>query len=306
MFEQRLTKRLKHLKKFASRWPTNAFRVYDRDIPDYPWMVDVYAEHVLLQFYETQRAENQLDEIPQRIAAFFEIPIEQVHVKIRRRRPGTQHEKHDVSGIPFTVFEGPHQFWVDLDSYIDTGLFLDHRNLRREVGREVEERVKSSRTPPKVLNLFCYTGTFSVWAAAAGAHVTSVDLSNTYLEWAEKNFELNNLKMENHVFERSDVTRWLPQQRTSGIYDIVVLDPPSWSRSKKMDTEFDVQRDHVFLIKHALRLLKPGGVLHFSTNLRNFKLDQEALDTTLEETTHWTLPEDFREGIHRSFKALKK
>lgn len=302
MFEQRLTKRTKHLKKFAKKWPTDAFRVYDRDIPEYPWTVDFYGDHLLLQYFETRTSEGQTETIPDICAELLEIPKKNVHLKVRRRRSGTQHEKLAAKKIEFEVFEDDHKFLVNLDDYIDTGLFLDHRNMRREAARLVKEHPSRN---PDVLNLFSYTGAFSVWCAAAGAKVTSVDLSNTYQDWAERNFKLNKLDPSKHLFERSDATRWLPQARVKDAYDLIILDPPTWSRSKRMDTDFDIQRDHVFLLKHCVRLLRPGGTLLFSTNLTSFKLDKENSPIELEETTQWSVPEDFRSGIHRSFKGTK-
>jgi 23S rRNA (cytosine1962-C5)-methyltransferase len=298
--ENRIKKRLKHLRKFAERWPTNAYRVYDWDIPEFPWSVDVYGDQIQLQYFQKNHTADQLDWVPERIQALFEVEADAVHFKERHRRFGTQYEKLSESGSEFVVFEGPHQFYVNLDSYIDSGLFLDHRNLRREVAAEVGRRRR-----PEVLNLFSYTGAFSVWSAAAGGHVTTVDLSNTYLEWAQRNFELNKLNVREHNFVRSDILRWLPQQKKAEQFDVIVLDPPTWSRSKKMDGELDVQRDHPFMIRQCVRLLRPGGVIYFSTNYKGFKLELDDFELPVKEISNWTVPEDFKKTIHRAFEIRK-
>lgn len=299
-FENRVKKRLKHLRKFAERWPTNAFRAYDWDIPEFPWSVDVYGDQIQLQYFQKNHTADQIDWVPERIQELFGVEAEAVHFKERHRRFGTQYEKLSETGSEFVVFEGPHQFYVNLDSYIDSGLFLDHRNLRREVAAEVGRRGR-----PNVLNLFSYTGAFSVWSAGAGGRVTTVDLSNTYLDWAQRNFELNNLQSKSHTFLRSDILRWLPQQRQNEQFDVIVLDPPTWSRSKKMDGELDVQRDHPFMIRQCYRLLRPGGVLYFSTNYKGFTLELDGFDIPVKEISDWTVPEDFKKTIHRAFEIRK-
>lgn len=299
-FENRLQKRLKHLQKFASRWPTNAFRAYDWDIPEFPWSVDVYGDRVHLQYFQKNNTDDQLDWVPEMVQSALNVEPAAVHFKERHRRYGTQYEKLAESREEFEVFEGDHKFLVNLDAYIDTGLFLDHRNLRREVGKEV-----AKRQSPQVLNLFSYTGAFSVWAAAAGGRVTTVDLSNTYLDWAQRNFAANSLDTRSHSFLRSDVLRWLPQQGGREKFDVIVLDPPTWSRSKKMDGELDVQRDHPFMLRHCWRLLRPGGVIYFSTNYQGFQLESDTIDAEIREISGWTVPEDFRKKIHRAFELRK-
>lgn len=299
-FENRVIKRLKHLRKFAAKWPTNAYRVYGWDIPEFPWNVDVYDDQIHLQYFQKNHTDEQLDWVPERIQEIFDVEPEAVHFKERHRRFGTQYEKLTDDGLEYVVDEGPHQFLVNLDGYVDTGLFMDHRNLRRAVAKEVKERGAC-----KVLNLFSYTGAFSVWAAAAGATVTSADLSNTYLDWAVRNFILNKINAQKHDFIRTDILRWLPQQNKEAVYDIIILDPPTWSRSKKMEGEMDVQRDHAFMLRQCWNLLRPGGVIYFSTNYTGFELDKHALETEIKEITKWTVPDDFKAGIHRAFEIRK-
>ena len=185
----------------------------------------------------------------------------------------------------FTVSEGGHRFRVNLSDYVDTGLFLDHRTVRARVAAEAAGK--------RFLNLFCYTGAFTVYAAAAGAVASaSVDLSKTYLEWAGENLRLNGLERREHQLLRADVRDFLARDRET--YELAVLDPPTFSNSKKMHGALDLQRDHVELIRATLARLVPGGVLWFSTNNRRFKLDAEALGAaSIEDLSRATLPPDF-------------
>ncbi len=301
-FHNRLQKRYRHLRKFAGRWPTNAFRVYDRDIPEYAWSVDVYADKVYLQNIKNRGDDDQLADVLDAIIEVIGVDELDIYYTERERQKGdSQYEKQADEGKRFVVTEGHLKFWVDLVKYVDTGLFLDHRNLRREVAEDVKAYRKELDRDPAVLNLFSYTGAFSVWAADAGARVTSVDMSNTYLSWSEANFELNNLDRTRHDFLREDIMQWLPRLQPHQKWDIIILDPPTFSTSKKMVDTLDVQRDHPFLINECLRHLHAGGKLYFSTNHRKFKLDQNALNSGAREITYKTMSEDFREGIHRAF-----
>ena len=310
----RIRKRHRHLRRWARRWPTDAWRVYDQDIPDWPWAVDLYGDRVCAQQFARAARDDDARHalVIDAIARALELPIERVHVKTRRRQRGSaQYEKLGQGGNFFEVHEGPHRFLVNLQDYLDTGLFLDHRALRRIVGQQVEALAERGGTgpPPRVLNLFCYTGAFTVWAAAAGAHTTSVDLSNTYLDWTAENLRRNRLLGDgrHHERVRSDLLRWLPQQvgRRAGSYDLAVLDPPTFSRSKKMDRDLDIQRDHPQLISTTMSLLRPGGQLLFSTNFRGFRLELgEALQEgwAVEEITDQTGSEDFRRLPHRAWR----
>jgi 23S rRNA (cytosine1962-C5)-methyltransferase len=227
------------------------------------------------------------------------LPREHVILKRRaRRRAGEQHGKSGLRGESFVVREGGHRFLVNLEAYLDTGLFLDHRNTRALVAAEAAGR--------RFLNLFCYTASFTVYAAGGGAASSvSVDLSNTYLEWAARNFGLNGVSTQSHRLERADVLPWLAQAADAGArFDLIVLDPPAFSTSKAMARTLDVQRDHPLLLAACTRLLAPGGVLYFSTNLRSFQLAPEvAAGLAGEEITRRTLPEDFRDRrMHRCWR----
>lgn len=305
MFEARLRKRHRHLKSYASRWPTNAWRVYDRDIPQYPWTVDVYGpEDAVIQSFarRARDADAQRAEVIEAVSAVLGVSPDRIVEKTRTRQKGAaQYERQGEGGGELVVREGELSFAVNLTDYIDTGLFLDHRPMRRMVAQHVQ-----TLTAPRVLNLFAYTGAFSVWAAAAGAQVVTVDLSNTYLQWAERNFELNGLPVGEgspHTFLRDDVTRWLwGRSRYQAPFDIIVLDPPTFSRSKRMDRDLDVQRDHLRLLQGCVNLLARGGTIYFSTNFQSFTLDPGVARLgRVEEITALTVPDDFRAGIHRAW-----
>ena len=219
---------------------------------------------------------------------------EQLHLKRREviAERQQQYQRTNHTNARFAVDEHGLKFWVNLDDYLDTGLFLDHRPTRLKV-RDISRG-------KRVLNLFAYTGSFSVYAAAGGAsEVTTVDLSNTYVEWATDNFKLNGLPTKPHVFLPADVMAWLPEQRNAQ-YDIIVCDPPTFSNSKKMRGVFDVQRDHAAIINHCLRMLKNDGVLFFSTNNRKFKLYDEHIETDqIKDLTRQTTGFDFEGKLDR-------
>ena len=302
-FRDRLRKRRRHLSRWARRWPTDAWRAYDRDMPEFPFAVDVYGPRVLVQEFRARTDEDEAarrrDLVLEGVAEVFEVAADEIAYKTRfRRTGGVQYERLDTRRDAFLVSEGGLRFEVNLTDYIDTGLFLDHRAMRRIVG----ERVASwGKRRVRVLNLFAYTGAFSVWAARAGAHVTTFDMSNTYLAWAQRNFEHNDLDPNQHVFVRADVTTRLEREVTLGrTYDLIVIDPPTFSRSKKMERDFDIQRDHKSLLTTALSLLAPGGEVYFSTNLRTFTLDAE-LAAGAHEITNRTTSEDFRLKLHRAW-----
>ena len=223
-------------------------------------------------------------------------PAEHIHLKQRSRQRGSsQYEKTGRSGEDFIVHENGRAFWVNLDKYLDTGLFLDHRNTRALVGSEARGK--------RFLNLFSYTGSFSVYAATGGAVSSeTVDLSNTYLDWARRNFELNRINPEQHRIIRADVFQYLQNAAAEGKrFDLIVMDPPSFSNSKKMLDILDIQRDHPRLIREAMQLLEPGGTLYFSNNLRSFELEPAVAERhAVAEISRQSVPEDFRNRkIHR-------
>jgi len=305
-FSNRLSKSARHWRKWARRRGIECFRLYDRDIPEFAFAVDLYGARAHLQVYERGEAdavqgEARLDSVHDAVAQALELPREAVVAKVRaRRHAGEQHEKTGVRGEDFVVNEGGHRFMVNLNAYLDTGLFLDHRNTRAMVAAEAQGR--------RFLNLFCYTGSFTVYAAAAGAvSSVSVDLSNTYLDWAGRNLALNAIDQRRHLLERADVLRWLEAAAETGRqFDLIVLDPPAFSTSKAMAGVLDVQRDHSTLLSQCAQLLAPGGAIYFSTNLRSFKPAPFPSALTGEEISARSVPEDFRNRrIHRCWRLVK-
>ena len=304
-FVNRLGKNIKHLRKWAQRQDIEAWRMYDRDIPQYPFAADIYADHVHLQEYDTgwlmhkTDYEKWLAEVVEAVLFVTGLPKEHIHVKKRQRQKGKdQYEKTGVTGTDFVIHEHGRAFWVNLDKYLDTGLFLDHRNTRQKIGNIAAGK--------RFLNLFAYTGSFSVYAATGGALFSeTVDLSNTYLQWAQRNFELNGLDMQAHQIVRADVFQYLQKAvEDHKQFDLIVMDPPSFSNSKKMLDILDIQRDQEKLIDGAMRLLSKQGSLYFSNNLRSF-----ALNPVLEQRydvnniSRKTIPEDFRNTrIHQCWE----
>ena len=298
MFANRLRKNLKNLGRWARQSETSCYRLYDADLPEYAVAVDLYQGEKLwvhVQEYEAPmtvdpvKAETRLIETLAGIPAVLEIPPEQVFLKVRRRQKGSaQYEKQSETGHFHTVEEGGLSFQVNFEDYLDTGLFLDHR-LTRSL---IRERAKGR----SFLNLFAYTGTATVYAASGGASsTTTVDMSRTYLDWAARNLALNGFRSDRHELIQADCIEWLQDAVESNWrYDLIFLDPPTFSTSKRMKYTLDIQRDHVDLIRDCLELLTPDGVLVFSTNHRKFRLDNAALaDCKVEDITRQTLPKDF-------------
>lgn len=305
MLVNRLEKNLRRLKPWLIKNAIDCYRVYDADIPEYSAAIDVYGDYLHIQEYsppktiEEQKAKQRFKQILFAAKHVFNADRSKVFTKTRRVNKGlTQYEKVgavDKSDF-FSVCEGKARFLVNLKSYLDTGLFLDHRPLRM--------RVADIALGKSFLNLFSYTATASVHAALGGASETvSVDMSNAYLAWSRMNFDENNIRSDKHQFIRADVTKWLFECRSG--FDIIMLDPPSFSNSKKMDESFDVQRDHVKFVRRCMDLLKPGGVLFFSNNFRRFKLDEEISSSyQVNNITPQTIDEDFSRSprIHHCFE----
>ncbi len=297
-FANRLKKNLKKLSGWVKQNHITCYRVYDADLPEYAVAIDIYQGEqtwVNVQEYEPPKSIDQ-HKADQRLAALLaEIPgvvgvkREQVVLKIRRKQKSTdQYEKHDDQGRFHVIDEGGCKLLVNFEDYLDTGLFLDHRPIRLMIQKQAQGK--------SFLNLFAYTGSATVHAAVGGASsTTTVDMSNTYLNWAKKNIALNSTSGE-HEFIQADCVEWLSTeaQAANRHYDLIFLDPPTFSNSKRMEGVFDIQNDHVELINNAISLLAPGGVLYFSTNFRRFKIDNSALsDFIVEDISAATIPEDF-------------
>ncbi|XLY86782.1 bifunctional 23S rRNA (guanine(2069)-N(7))-methyltransferase RlmK/23S rRNA (guanine(2445)-N(2))-methyltransferase RlmL [Ectopseudomonas mendocina] len=302
MFANRLQKNLKQLGKWARREGVECYRLYDADMPEYALAVDLYRDWVHVQEYAAPRsidpdkAQARLLDALAAIPKALGVAQSRVVIKRRERQTGTkQYQRQAAQGQFMEVSEGGVKLLVNLTDYLDTGLFLDHRPLRLRIQREAAGK--------RFLNLFCYTATATVHAAKGGArNTTSVDLSKTYLDWARRNLSLNGFS-DKHRLEQGDVTAWLGDDR--GEYDLIFIDPPTFSNSKRMEGVFDVQRDHVELLDLAMARLARGGVLYFSNNFRKFQLDETLVARyQVEEISAQTLDPDFARNpkIHRAWR----
>lgn len=302
MFANRLQKNLRQLGKWARKQGIECYRLYDADMPEYALAVDIYGDWVHVQEYapprsiDPEKAQARLYDALAAIPQALGVSRDKVVVKRRERQSGTrQYERQASQGAFVEVGEGDVKLLVNLTDYLDTGLFLDHRPMRLRIAREAAGK--------RFLNLFCYTATATVHAARAGARsTTSVDLSKTYLDWARRNLALNGLS-DRQRLEQADVMAWLEADR--GEYDLIFIDPPTFSNSKRMEGVFDVQRDHAGLLDLAMARLAAGGTLYFSNNFRKFVLDPQISERyDVEEISNATLDEDFRRNskIHRAWK----
>jgi 23S rRNA (cytosine1962-C5)-methyltransferase len=301
MFRNRLAKMWRHVSKLAKRQGVSCYRVYDHDLPEFPFCIELYEDKVYLAEYQRRHGMSEEDHaawlescVPV-ISGVLAVPDERIYFRERRRKAGRldQYEKLASDQEFFAVREAGLSFRVNLTDYLDTGLFLDHRITREMVRQESAGR--------RVLNLFCYTGSFSVYAAAGGAvALDSVDLSKTYLAWAEANMALNGfLRGDSQQFIHADVKQWL-DEAPEGYYDLVVMDPPTFSNSKRMKDFLDIQRDHAELINQTLRAMKVGGVLYFSTNYRKFVLEKDKIEAaSVKDITNATTPFDFTGKLFR-------
>ncbi|HCF57836.1 MAG TPA: bifunctional 23S rRNA (guanine(2069)-N(7))-methyltransferase RlmK/23S rRNA (guanine(2445)-N(2))-methyltransferase RlmL, partial [Myxococcales bacterium] len=302
-FANRLLKDLKHLSKWAKREGVTCWRVYDADLPEYALAIDLYERWVHVQEYEPpktvdrNRAAARLNEALAVIPEVLQVDPSNVFLKVRRKQKGAaQYEKLGARGRFHEVQEGGLRFLVNFTDYLDTGLFLDHRPTRALLRELAKGR--------DFLNLFAYTGSASVYAAAGGARsTTTVDLSNTYLDWASRNLELNGFRGRRHMLVRADAREWIEHEKDK--WDLIFLDPPTFSSSKAMQGTFDIQRDHVELLRSTARLLRPDGDLVFSNNFRRFRMELEALpELEIEDLTARTLPPDFarKPKIHNCWR----
>ncbi|MFT6625511.1 MAG: 23S rRNA (guanine2445-N2)-methyltransferase / 23S rRNA (guanine2069-N7)-methyltransferase, partial [Cycloclasticus sp.] len=309
MLANRLRKNIKKIKPWVKKNDIHCYRLYDADLPEYAIAIDVYEgekkwlhvqEYAAPKTVDEEKSIQRLRDALAVIPEVLDVPQNQLFLKIRRRQKGSaQYEKQNSEGGFHTVQEGKAHFLVNFKDYLDTGLFLDHRPIRQWLGEQASGK--------QLLNLFAYTGTATVHAALGGATAsTTVDMSQTYLDWAKNNFELNGLDPAKHQLVRANCMEWLDtaiseQQK----YKLIFIDPPTFSNSKRMDNDFDIQRDYVELITKASQLLTKRGALIFSTNFRKFKFDESAFAyLSIENITPQTLPKDFERNpkIHYCWK----
>lgn len=308
MVLNRLKKNQRKLDGWRKKSGISCYRLYDADIPEYAVAVDIYDQSIYVQEYAPPNtisekvARERFGEIKQAVKEFSANFRGKIHYKERRRQKGdSQYERlNDGPSDTIHVSEGNAQFEVNLSDYLDTGLFLDHRPVRGLIGEMVKGK--------SFLNLFCYTAAASVQAAMAGAsHSLSIDMSNTYLDWAQRNFDLNSLRSSKHQLLRADCVKWLEIE--GELYDVIFLDPPTFSNSKKMDSVLDIQRDHGDLIRSSMAKLVPGGTLIFSNNFRKFKMDELTVrQFDCQNITPQTLDLDFARNprIHNVWKIKRR
>ncbi len=301
MFENRLLKVYKHKSKLARRQNVSCYRVYDHDLPEFPFAIELYEDKIYLAEYlrrhgmEDEVHDAWLESCKEIISTLLSVPTDKIYDRQRKKmhHRSQQYEKLNVQEEFFTVEENGLKFLVNLTDYLDTGLFLDHRTTRQMVRQECSDK--------RMLNLFCYTGSFSVYAAAgSAATVTSVDLSKTYLKWAEDNMVINRYKDSNkYQFIHADVKQYLKTLKPDS-FDLVVMDPPTFSNSKRMKDILDIQRDHVELLNDVLAATTPGGIVYFSTNFTKFVLEKELINAAeIKDITKATTPFDFEGKLKR-------
>jgi 23S rRNA (cytosine1962-C5)-methyltransferase len=301
MFGNRLTKLFRHMGKQAKRLGISCYRLYDHDLPEFPFCIEFYGHRLYVAEYKRRHAmaEVEHDDWMERslevITTILGVAKDNIFLKLRQRKPGRlgQYQKLEAAHHEFIVEENGLKFIVNLSDYLDTGLFLDHRTTRHMVREQSKNK--------KVLNLFAYTGSFSVYAAAGGAdEVVTVDLSKTYLDWAKRNMELNGFNdAAKYKHVHADVKQYL-KTITAGYFDIVVMDPPTFSNSKRMEDFLDIQRDHAELINDCLKGMKKDGILYFSTNYTKFLLDKESIRaSSIKDITGSTTAFDFDGKLSR-------
>jgi 23S rRNA (guanine2445-N2)-methyltransferase / 23S rRNA (guanine2069-N7)-methyltransferase len=307
-FANRLSNRARHFRRWPTKRGITCYRLYERDVPDVPLIVDRYEDalHIAEFARPHDRSPAQhadwLDLMARTAAKALDVPRERVFLKFRDRQRGAdQYQRVDGRAERMIAHEGGLKFIVNLSDYIDTGLFLDHRNTRQII----RERAAGKR----FLNLFAYTGSFSVYAAAGNAEsTTTVDKSSTYTDWASENMELNGFSGPPHTIVRNDIHSFLDSLRPAVQWDLAVVDPPTFSNTKGLEVDWDVQRDHASLLQQLAAHVTPGGMVYFSTNFRRFKLDEASLgDYAIRDITRQTVPEDFRnERIHKCWVLVRR
>ena len=310
MFKNRLLKNYKHRYKQAKRQNITCWRLYDHDLPEFPICIELYEDYIYIAEYNRRHGMSDEEHdawllgCKSIISEMTHVPLDKMYLRLRKRmshREG-QYEKETATSNSkiITVQEQGLKFIVNLTDYLDTGLFLDHRITRKIFSDICKDK--------NILNLFCYTSSFSVYAANAGAaSVTSVDLSKTYLKWSEENFALNHLQKNNaYHFIHADVKQYL-KTLPANQFDVVIMDPPTFSNSKRMKDILDIQRDHVILINDVLKAIKPGGILFFSTNFSQFTLDIENINSkNIKDITNATTPFDFEGRLKRWCYKIEK
>jgi 23S rRNA (cytosine1962-C5)-methyltransferase len=303
LIQNRIQKNFNKLKGWSQQSKIEAYRLYDRDIPEYPFIIDRYLDYFLIydrsvDFIDLEK--NHLPEVQIALKNIFEISDEKIILKKRERQKGdAQYNRLDKKNEFLWIQESQARVRVNLHDFLDTGVFLDHRPMRQKIYKQSSGK--------RFLNLFCYTGVVSVFAGLAGANTTSVDMSATYLDWAKENFKGNGLKCDDHKFVQENCLEYLSAS-SDETFDIIFLDPPTFSNSKRMDEVFEVEKDQNFLVDNCTKKLRPGGTLYFSNNKRNFKLsDIISQKYAVKDISKESIPRDFHDmKIHQCFEIKTK
>ena len=309
MLANRLKKNLKKLKSMLKTYNTNAYRLYCKDIPELPYYIDIYNDIAVVfekgkkDGVDEETKGQKQQEIISSLREVLEIPENKIFLKTRTiHNRSSQYNPQNNHSSDIIATEGEAKFVIKPDQYLDCGLFLDHRNLRKKIFQEADSK--------RLLNLFCYTGSFSIQAILGGAHqCVNVDMSQTYLNWFDHNAKLNKIEPRKYININENALEWLKSaDEYLNSFDIIILDPPSFSNSKSMRGTFDVQRDHSFLVRRTMEYLKKDGVLYFSNNKLKFKIDESFSHYyQIKEITQKTIPQDFlRSDIHKCFEIRWK
>lgn len=298
MIRNRLEKNWKKLNPWAQQLKLDAVRIYDHDIPEFPFFIDKYLQYLVIYDKTDTRdiGKNQLEQVIAALQSIFGCSADEIIVKKRERQKGeNQYTKLSETERFFWVQETQAKLQVNLWDYLDTGLFLDHRPMRQKIFKSAANK--------SLLNLFCYTGSISVFAALGGARTTSVDMSATYVDWTKRNFVGNQLDLVPHRFLQENALEYL-EQEPQELFDMIFLDPPTFSNSKRMSGTFDVERDQEFLVNSCMKRLKPDGVLYFSNNKNKFKLFESIKSQNkVLDITASTIPKDFHDQkVHVCFE----
>lgn len=307
MFQNRLEKVYKHASRQARKQSISCYRIYDHDLPEFPFMIEIYENKLYVSEYKRRHAmtdeehEAWLKQCRKIMSEVIGVSDKNIFLKLRQRKEGRQgqYQKVDEARNEFIVLENGLKFIVNLSDYLDTGLFLDHR-ISRDMVKELSDQ-------KRVLNLFSYTGSFSVYATAGHASkIISVDLSKTYLSWAESNMKINFPECKNHETAHADVKQYLKTLNKES-FDLIVMDPPTFSNSKRMEDFLDIQKDHVKLINDCMKALSSNGILFFSTNYTKFKIDSEKINAqAIKDITKQTTPFDFYGKLKRQCFRINK
>lgn len=306
MLKEFLIKKYSSLNRWINQEKIEAYRLYDRELTEYPLSIDIYNKypHIFIYHNNSIVLQNLKEIVFLSLQAIFpDLQQSDIYYKIKKKqKSGSQYEKFDDRSKKISIRENSISYWINLTDYLDTGIFLDHRSTRKIFS----ELVKNKR---RVLNLFSYTGAFSLVAASSGVEfTTSVDMSNTYCEWARENIRLNHFDPHKHIVIRDNVFFFLENIKTRNWkFDFVVIDPPTMSRSKKMTNKFDIQRDYPYLINTASEFLNPGGKILFSTNFRKFKFNPDLINLKdIEDITEATIPPDFHDSLIHKVYIINK